>query len=306
VLARRSEETWRDRLRSRSALVFVPMFLLMVCVGPVVTLRHVKSGMNYSLRVRSGTLLATDAAVSEERIAFTTLQPPAYNIGILAENRLSSFAAGADLFHPSFIPRSSEAFVELAGPTSRIIRIDLNDQPESDRPFPVEIESAEQPVTSPDGRWLMFIREVRGRGSLWIKDLGVDKERELVTSEHDVLEAAFAGGGADVIFSAQPRGEPALFKIGRASSKIAQITFGPGARYPAGSPDGLWMAYSKLQNGDWQIWVRRHDSDAERQLTVGECNSISPVWTPDSKELIFSTDCGRGVGLTALARIAVK
>src|SRR5262249_51454501 len=237
------------RLRSRSALVFVPMFLLIVFIGAFVTLRHVKSEMNYSPRVRTETFLATNAVISEERIAFTRLQVPTYNIGILAENRLSSISAGADLFHPSFIPRSSEALVELAGPTSRIIRIDLNEQPESDRPFPIEVENGEQPVISPDGRWLLFIREVQGRGSLWIKDREADKERELVTQEKDVLEAAFASDGAEIIFSAQPHGEPALFKIGRASSTITQMTFGSGSRYPAVSPDGLSMAYSKLHNG---------------------------------------------------------
>jgi Glycosyltransferase family 87/WD40-like Beta Propeller Repeat len=306
VLGRRTSETWRDRLRSRSALVFVPVFLVMVCFGAFVTLRHVKSEMNDALRVGTGTLLATDAVVSEERIAFTTLQPRTYDIGILAENKLSSIAAGADLFHPTFIPRSSEALVELAGPNSRIIRIDLNERPESGRPFPVEVENAEQPVVSPDGRWLLFMREVRGRGSLWIKDREADTERELVTPEHDVLEAAFASDGAEIIFSAQPRGEPALFKTGRASSAITQVTFGSGSRYPAVSPDGRWMAYSRLHSGNWQIWVSRRDSDKERRLTTGECNSISPAWTPDSKELIYSTDCGRGVGLTALARLVVE
>src|SRR5262245_5205119 len=249
VLERRTSETWRDRLRSRSALVFVPVFLLMVGVGAFVTLRHVKSELNDALRVGSGTLLAADAVVSEERIAFTTLQPRTYSIGILSENKLSYIAAGADLFHPSFIPRSSEALVELAGPTSRIIRIDLNEHRESDRPFPVEVENAERPVVSPDGRWLLFMREVRGRGSLWIKDREADTERELVTQEKDVLEAAFASDGAEIIFSAQPHGVPALFKIGIASSTITQMTFGSGSRYPAVSPDGLSMAYSRLHNG---------------------------------------------------------
>jgi Tol biopolymer transport system component len=282
------------------------MFLLMVCLGAFVTLRHVKSQMNYSPRVRTETFLATNAVVSEQRVAFTRLQVPTYHIGIVAENRLSSIAADADLFHPTFIPRSSEAFVELAGPTSKIVRINLDEQPDSDRPLPVEVENGEQPVISPDGRWLMFIREFRGRGSLWIKDLESDKERELVTQEHDVLEGAFAGDGAEIIFSAQPRGEPALFRIARASSTIEQITFGSGSRYPAVSPDGLRMAYSRLHKGSWQIWVKGHVSGAEHQLTAGECNSISPAWTPDSKELIYSTDCGRGVGMTALARMAVN
>src|SRR5262249_6814265 len=141
VLARRAAETWRDRFRSRSTLVFVPMFLLMVCLGGFVTLRHVKSEMKYSPRVQTGTLFAANAAVSQERIAFTALQLPTYKIGIWAENRLSSIVAGADLFHPSFIPGSSEALVELAGPTSKIIRINLNEQQDSDRSFPVEAEN---------------------------------------------------------------------------------------------------------------------------------------------------------------------
>jgi len=37
------------------------------------------------------------------------------------------------------------------------------------------------------------------------------------------------------------------------------------------------------------------------QPTNADCNSVSPVWTPDSKNLIDATDCGRGLGLTALA-----
>jgi hypothetical protein len=313
VLARHTDETWGGRLHSRSALVVIPMFLLVVCAGAFANAGHLKSEMNYDRPLRTGTLLATDAVVAKERIAFTTFQGSTYNVGILAGNRLSFVAAGADLFHPSFIPGSSEAFVELAGPTSRIIRIDINDeQRDFDGPFQGEVENGEQPVVSPDGRWLMFIREVRGRGSLWMKDLKADNilessgaiEREVVTAEYDVLEAGFAGDAAGIIFAAQPRGEPALFRIGRESSAIAQIS--SGSRYPAVSPDGLQIAYSRLRHGNWQIWVMQQDSAVERQLTEGECNSISPAWTPDSKELIYATDCGRGVGLTALARIPVN
>jgi len=314
VLARHTE-AWGGRLQSRSALVVIPIFLVIVCVGAFANAGHVKSEMNYDRLLRTGTLLATDAVVTKERIAFTTFQGSTYNVGILAGNRLSFVAAGADLFHPSFIPGSSEAFVELAGPPSRIIRVDLNDeQRDFEGPFQVEVENGEQPVVSPDGRWLMFVREVRGRGSLWMKDLNAHNilesagaiEREVVTADYDVLEAGFAGDAAGIIFAAQPRGEPALFRVGRESSAIAQISSGSGSRYPAESPDGLQIAYSRLRHGNWQIWVKRQDSAVERQLTEGECNSISPAWTPDSKELIYATDCGRGVGLTALARMPVN
>ncbi|MGB7642867.1 MAG: hypothetical protein WBL82_16370 [Terriglobales bacterium] len=41
------------------------------------------------------------------------------------------------------------------------------------------------------------------------------------------------------------------------------------------------------------------------QLTSGDCNSISPAWTADSKRLVYATDCGRGLGLTALVQATV-
>jgi len=313
VLTSLATETWRKRLQSRSALVFLPMFVLIVPFAALENLRHIKSEGNYAARVasRSGSLLTSDPAVSEKRVAFTMLQLPTYNMGILAGNELSSFAADGDIFHAALIPHSSQALVELAGPTSRIVRIDLDENPDSGGTFPVEVEDGEQPVISPDGQWLAFIREVHGRGSLWIKSLQTHETaeiaaadaRKLVGAEYDVLEAAFDTEGSEIIFAAQPRGGPALFTIGRAASGITQITFGSQSRYPALSPDGLWMAYCKFNKGSWQIWLKPRHSGSERQLTTGECNSLSPAWTPDSTEIIYATDCGRGFRMTALAQM---
>ncbi len=297
-------ETWRERCQSRGALVFLPMFLVMVSVAAFDNLRHIKSQVNYAARIapESESLLMTDPSASERHIAFTKLQLPGYTIGTLAGKQLSSFATNADLFHPAVIPLSSQALVELAGTTSRIVRIDLNEHRASDETLPVEVEDGEQPAISPDGQWLVFIREVHGRGSLWIKSLQTDDteefaardERKLVGPEYDVLEAAFDAEGSEIIFAGQPHGGPALFTIGRTSSRITQSTFGSASRYPAVSPDGLWMAYCKLKKGNWQIWLKpRHPGPVERLLTTGQCNSISPAWTPDSKELIYATDCGR-------------
>jgi hypothetical protein len=36
----------------------------------------------------------------------------------------------------------------------------------------VEAADAEPPVASPDGKLLAFIREVKGRNSLWIRQIG--------------------------------------------------------------------------------------------------------------------------------------
>jgi Tol biopolymer transport system component len=267
----------------------------------------------YAARINPGpeSLLVDEPTVSETRIAFTKLQPPAYSIGSISGNRMSSFGVRSDLFHPAVLPHSSQALVELPAAKSRIVRIDLDEEPPSEEGLPVEVEDGESPSVSPDGRWLLFIREVRGRGSLWIKSLQEQPtessaaESKLVGAEYDVLEASFDPDGTEIVFAAQPRGRPALFTLERSSSRISQSSPGSASRYPAISPDGRWLTYARLHGRNWQIWLKSRDSVAseERQLTQGDCNSISPAWTADSRELIYATDCGRGVGMTALARI---
>ncbi len=151
---------------------------------------------------------------------------------------------------------------------------------------------------------------------MWIKPLhpaealetALATERELVGSEYDVLEASFDSESREIIFSAQPSGRyggPSLFKTGLTSSPITPIPFESAVRYPAFSSDGAWMAYSRLEGGSWQIWIKPLPSGKKRQITAGECNSIYPAWMPDSSELVYATDCGRGLSMTSLARIRI-
>ena len=66
-----------------------------------------------------------------------------------------------------------------------------------------------------------------------------------------------------------------------------------------------WVAFSCEQGGSWQLHAMDLQTNQELRLSTGDCNSISPVWTPDSRRLIYATDCGRGLGLTALAEVTV-
>jgi len=72
------------------------------------------------------------------------------------------------------------------------------------------------------------------------------------------------------------------------------------------SPDGRWLAYAELDHGNWQLWLLALPGGERRRLTNADCNAISPAWRPDSKTLIYATDCGRGVALTALAELQLN
>jgi hypothetical protein len=317
ALASHSPHTWRERLRSRSAVVFVPMFVLATGAAAAMNLQHIRDGArDYSARIDAGPvqLMRTQPSVSQGRIAFSTLQSPAFTLGMLSDNGLSTFTADTDVFHPVFIPGSSELLVELAGRVSRIVRVDPGADQTPPEGFPVEVENGQQPLLSPDGRRLAFIREVRGRGSLWLKSFRTGEvtpsapERQLAGSEYNVLEAAFDPAGREIVFSAQPDQTlgPALFTLDLDSSRITPMMFDSAIRYPAFSNDGQWLAYSRLENGSWQIWLKPLPQGSERRITSGGCNSVSPAWTPGSEELIYATDCGRGVTMTTLARIRIS
>jgi len=74
---------------------------------------------------------------------------------------------------------------------------------------------------------------------------------------------------------------------------------------PAISPNGRWLAFTAFRAGLLHIWIENLQTKVARELTGGTCNSFAPTWELDSKGLIFSSDCGRGLGLPRLYRATV-
>ncbi len=74
------------------------------------------------------------------------------------------------------------------------------------------------------------------------------------------------------------------------------------ARYPAISPDGRWLAFSVFRSGYWNLSLRDLNTGAMRRLTSVGCDQTAPAWLPDSKTLLYSSDCGRALGFTTICR----
>ncbi len=76
--------------------------------------------------------------------------------------------------------------------------------------------------------------------------------------------------------------------------KLVQLTTTEGLHeFPAWSPDGKRIAYSREVNGFKKIFVKPLQGDPQ-QLTTGEQDDIQPAWTPDAQSLLFvrSTQAG--------------
>jgi len=331
ALASGQPQELRVRLKSREAVAFGLLTLALVTAGVSSNLRHLNGlFVNYATRllVRKDSTIAIEPSVAGERVFFTTMVRSGFAIASLDRGSVTEITLGSDAFHLT-ASESGEAWVELASISSRVVRSPLRELPFKSGPTPssppllgmgarggadrfaIEVEDAEQPVVSLDGNWLAFIRETRGRGGLWVKELlrKVNTTRvgaaewQAGDGEYDVLEAAFFPDDR-IVFAAQTGSTAALFALDLNTRLISPLSVSSQpTRYPAVSPDGQWLAYSQDEKGNWRLWVMRLSTGEKRRLTVGDCNSIAPAWFGDSKTLVYATDCGRGLGLTALCRV---
>jgi len=322
ILISTSEESLGSRLRSRSLAWAALGLAALAAAGVVSDLHHfARQFDNYGARLTTsvGSAIAIDPVVTEDSVLFGALVPQftsahdAYFIHRLHAGAITSYGGGGDWFHPAATIEGSASWAEVASKnTSRIVRFDPAIALTSTGALTTEIDDAEQPVVSRSGELLAYIREVRGRGSLWIRPLvrpnsGIqsDPERQLAGPYYDVREATFSPDG-QLIFSSWQPDRYRLYSVNPKSGTVVEIALvNCSARYPAFSPDGQWMAFSCERSGVWQLFVMNRQTNEQRQLTNGDCNSITPAWLADSKNLIYATDCGRALGITALSKLNV-
>lgn len=167
----------------------------------------------------------------------------------------------------------------------------------------VVVKDAREPILSVNRQDLAFVRDDHGRGQLIMREAFTNenaKELALTPSSLNVYEASFLSR-KEYAFSAVESGQPPKVYLNDAIHANAPLSLGE-SRYPALSPDGQWMAYSRLEHGVWNLWLRDEKSGATRRIADVPCNQIQPAWEADSKTLLYSTDCGRNLWFTAVSR----
>lgn len=314
---------WRDRpLPGRNARLAV-LFVALTIVGVVSTRRHLRSGAaGVPLSSATPTLIATAPAPADHRLFFSRLYEGGYTLG--RGNPISPTSPvlpalttrlppGVDLFHPTFASGHGDGWVEMASTVSRVARFSPDLAVATPDALTVEIDDAESPVASADGRWIAFLREERGRAGLWIWDTRAKTARQILDPAQDVLEVAFFPDHPSdnppvrIVVAARPSGRPRLFTLDPASGGLLPLpaTSDRPARFPTVSPDGRRLVYAEEDGGGWQLTLLELATGVRRRLTDADCNAVTPAWQSDSQTLVYASDCGRGVGQTALYRMTV-
>jgi len=315
ILVERSPESLASHFNFRTSLLVTFALIVWVAVGFVSNKRHLRGQFdNYRSRAVTipDSLLASDPVVTSEGLLFTAMTSRGYAVRRLSAGSITDFLEiDGDWFHPTAVEQTDAGWAEQsARGGSRIVRFSAWDASRNPA-ITIEADNAQHPVVSPDGKLLAFIREANGRDTLWVRQVSAAgdnvqtiEEREIAGSGYNVTEMTFAPDHR-LVFSSRSKGRFALYMVEPAGGIEEMSAPSCSARYPAISPNGQWMAFSCEERGSWQIHVMNLRTREESQLTKSECNSTSPAWTPDSKRVVYATDCGRGLGLTALADLTV-
>jgi dipeptidyl aminopeptidase/acylaminoacyl peptidase len=236
------------------------------------------------------------------RVVFTEMFGEKYAAMAPENHRVQALPFSGDVLSLAGSERGAVGYFEYVTRQSSIMRLPLG----TSNPMPEYIAEGEQPKISPDGRWLAFIREEYGRTTVWLSEAQSPTAAQLIISgAPSILDVSVTSEG-DLIAAAGAVTGPHLIIVRRSTGVVEPLSgiAGP-ARYPSISPDGKRLAFSRRKWGSWQLVVRELATGVERQLTHTACNATLPSWE-DPHTLLYATDCGRGLGLSALARVALQ
>ena len=133
-------------------------------------------------------------------------------------------------------------------------------------------ESSSVQVTIPGDRPRLRNRRIDVSGSISSGDISPKAKRVCVEARGDIWTLPTKNG------------------VARNLTK----TSGVAERMPSWSPDGRWIAYFSDKTGEYELYVTQSDGRGEtKQLTKdGKCFRYDPVWSPNSKHIVFTDKTG--------------
>jgi hypothetical protein len=248
---------------------------------------------SYRLPIGPQMLLATQPVPRENKVDAIAMLPDGYRRSTIEGNSIVTNAGDTDEL--SHTAAGDQLWTETVG-----IRSVLQPSSGSD----ASILDAESPASLAKGSMLAFLREMNGRKQLFVRDLArpgaPDRQLTTATSPWNVEEIAISPGRSLVVSATKGDASSRLYQV--SGVNLLELLPVGEARYPAISPDGRWLAFSIFRSGYWNLSLRDLSTGATRRLTSVGCDQTAPAWLPDSKTLLYGSDCGRALGFTAISR----
>jgi len=231
--------------------------------------------------------------VTASGIFYESIKGERYTIRRLSDDRVETTEFPGNAFRPALADSGEKVYFELVSHgRSSLNYIDLRSRRHGalqlNQPDPHDV------AVSHDGRLLAFV----SRGDLFILD--GQQLRHLLTPA-PVRSPSFAAGDGFLIYVSVTSGCFQIWMLDLASRKnTVLLRLQAEIADTSMSPDGTVLICAQRRSGPWQIWAYNLADRSFTQLTDGPCNSRAPSWSLDSRAIVFSSDCNRGVNLPAL------
>lgn len=182
----------------------------------------------------------------------------------------------------------SIAFTQTAGHHRQIFALPLDGG--LARRIMATLDDCGEPQWSPDGQWLVFIRE----HALWMAHADGTHARVLIDHATSITTPRWSPDGSRIAFLSRRRGWTQLWSVARGSVRPAPITpAGFDVANPVWSPDSKWLAYDSWRAEDIQtrgVYLIPSTGGAEQMISPRHCWSGAPGFSPDSQTLALVSD----------------
>lgn len=154
-------------------------------------------------------------------------------------------------------------------------------------------------TVAPDGKWIVFSRQIDGRIDLWrMRPDGSEQTQITHTPGWQEGGSQYMPDGETLVYRAwkiqdqNTRGMPmTIFTIKHDGSGLRQVTTEEGtnwAPYPA--PDGKHFAFVKvLERGNFEIFLMNIETGTQTRLTYNEAFDGFPAVSPDGRTMAFAS-----------------
>jgi len=160
-----------------------------------------------------------------------------------------------------------------------------------------ELQDADRPVWTPDGRYLGFLATRNSRRTAWIgRADGSDSARAVASGSAEFDEIWFDRSGRFTLFRSEGAGEGTryLMVLEKGVDTVPRPLL--RSRYDnfamTLSPDGRWLAYVSDESGNREVYVRPFPGVDSAKFAVSVGGGLEPLWRRDGSELFFRNTGG--------------